>query len=172
MKIPYPSRELVVAALLLSCFAAGATAQQPSQQQDGPALSPATHSARYPEVMCVHCIVPQKDHGYLLHLEIDKDPAVVAMYDRDGVLGARLEPDAAKVSLSAAAATHAGGILAVGGGVMGGFGARTEMNLWCIGMEMVGVSRGQKSWHLPGRPISDLRFATLKLSKFRARLSP
>jgi hypothetical protein len=108
--------------------------------------------------MCVHCIVPQWDHGYLLHLEIDRDPAVVAMYDRDGkkVLGARLEPpDAAKVSLSAAAATHAGGILAVGGGVMGGFGARTEMNLWCIGMEMVGVSRGQS------RGISlDVRLAT------------
>jgi hypothetical protein len=135
MKIPYPSRELVAAAFLLSCFAAGATAQQSSQQQDGPALSPATHSALYPELMCVHCIVPQWDHGYLLHLEIDKDPAMTTMYDRDGkkVLEARLEPpDAAKVSLSAAAATHAGGILAVGGGVMTdgsiqGFIARTDL---------------------------------------------
>jgi hypothetical protein len=71
--------------------------------------------------MCVHCIVPQWDRGYILHLEIDKESAVVTMYDRDGkkVLEARPEPpDAAKVSLSAAASTHAGRILAVGGGVM------------------------------------------------------
>jgi len=32
--------------------------------------------------MCVHSIVPQWDHGYILHLEIDKDPALVTMYDR------------------------------------------------------------------------------------------
>jgi len=71
--------------------------------------------------MCVHCIVPQWDRGYILHLEIDKDPAVVTMYDRDGkkVLEARMAPpDAARVSLLAAAATHAGGILAVGGATM------------------------------------------------------
>jgi hypothetical protein len=57
------------------------------------------------------------------------------MYDRDGkkVLEARMEPpDAAKVSLSAAASTHAGGILAVGGGVMTdgsiqGFIAKTDL---------------------------------------------
>ncbi len=43
------------------------------------------------------------------------------MYDRDGknVLEARIgPPDAAKVSLVSAAATRAGGILAVGGGIM------------------------------------------------------
>ena len=105
----------------MSCLAKVATAQQSAQQLDLPTLSPAVHSALYPEVMCVHCIVPQWDRGYILHLEIDKDPAVVTMYDRDGmkVLEARLEPpDAAKISLSAAASTHAGGILAVGGGVM------------------------------------------------------
>ena len=41
---------------------------------------------------------------YLLHLEIDKDPAVVTMYDRNGkkVLEARMEPpDAVKVSIGA-----------------------------------------------------------------------
>jgi hypothetical protein len=86
-------------------------------------------------VKCVHCIVPQWDHGYILHLEIDKDPAMVTRYDRDGkkVLEARIESaDAAKVSLSAAAATHAGGILAVGGGIMTdgsiqGFIAKTDL---------------------------------------------
>jgi hypothetical protein len=65
--------------------------------------------------------LPEWDHEYLLHLEIDKDPAVVTMYDRDGkkVVEARIgPPDAAKVSLVAAAATRAGGILAVGGGIM------------------------------------------------------
>jgi hypothetical protein len=121
MKIQYQSRDAVLAICLLSCFAACAVAQQASQQQDLPTLSPAVHSALYPEVMCVHCIVPQWDRGYILHLEIDKDPAVVTMYDRDGkkVLEARMAPpDAVKVSLRAAAATHAGGILAVGGATM------------------------------------------------------
>jgi len=121
MKIPYQFRELALTAFLSSCFTVGATAQQSSQPQDLPTLSPAVHSALYPEVMCVHCVVPQWDRGYILHLEIDKDPAVVTMYDRDGkkVLEARMAPpDAAKVSLLAAAATHAGGILAVGGGMM------------------------------------------------------
>jgi hypothetical protein len=121
MRIQYQFRDIVLAVFLLSCFAAGATAQQSSQPQDLPTLSPAVHSALYPEVMCVHCVVPRWDRGYILHLEIDKDPAVVTMYDRDGkkVLEARMAPpDAAKVSLLAAAATHAGGILAVGGGIM------------------------------------------------------
>ncbi|MGB7466964.1 MAG: hypothetical protein WBW14_29030 [Candidatus Acidiferrum sp.] len=112
MRIPYQFRDVVLAALLLSCLAKVATAQQSAQQLDLPTLSPAVHSALCPEVMCVHCIVPQWDRGYILHLEIDKESAVVTMYDRDGkkVLEARPEPpDAAKVSLSAAASTHAGG---------------------------------------------------------------
>ena len=135
MRTPYQFRDVVLAALLLSCLAKAATAQQAPQQLDVPTLSPAVHSALYPEVMCGHCIVPEWDGGYILHLEIDKDPAVVTMYDRDGkkVLEARLEPqDAAKVSLSGAASTHAGGILAVGGGVMTdgsiqGFIAKTDL---------------------------------------------
>jgi len=102
MRIPYQFRDVVLAALLLSCLAKVATAQQSAQQLDLPTLSPAVHSALYPEVMCVHCIVPQWDRGYILHLEIDKESAVVTMYVRDGkkVLEARPEPpDAAKVSL-------------------------------------------------------------------------
>ena len=86
-----------------------------------PTLSPALHSALYPEVMCVHCIVPIWDHGYLLHVEIDRDPAVVTMYDKNGnkVLEARMEPpDAAKVSIGSAGATRTGGIVAIGGGIM------------------------------------------------------
>jgi hypothetical protein len=136
MKIPHRFRELVPAVFLLSCFAVGAAAQQSSQQQqDLPTLCSAVHSALYPEVMCVHCIIPQWDRGYILHREFDKDPAVVTMYDRDGkkVLEARMEPpDAAKISVSAAAATHSGGILAVGGGIMTdgsiqGFIAKTDL---------------------------------------------
>ena len=135
MRIPYQFRDVVLAALLLSCLAKAAPAQQSPQQLDVPTLSPAVHSALYPEVMCDHCIIPQWDHGYILHREFDKDPAVVTMYDRDGkkVLEALMEPpDAAKVSLSAAASTHAGGILAVGGGVMTdgsiqGFIAKTDL---------------------------------------------
>jgi hypothetical protein len=57
------------------------------------------------------------------------------MYDRDAkkVLEARIESaDTAKVSLSATAATHAGGILAVAGGIMTdgsiqGFIAKTDL---------------------------------------------
>jgi len=69
MKIPYQFRELALTAFLSSCFTVGATAQQSSQPQDLPTLSPAVHSALYPEVMCVHCVVPQWDRGYILHLE-------------------------------------------------------------------------------------------------------
>lgn len=71
--------------------------------------------------MCVHCIVPAWDHGYILHREIDEDPTLVTMYDKDGkkILEARIAPpDAAKLSVSAAAATKPGGILAAGGGIM------------------------------------------------------
>jgi hypothetical protein len=96
----------------------GATAQQSSQQQDLPVLSPGVRAALYPEVMW---FTARWDRGYILHLEIDKDPAVATMYDRDGkkVLEARIEPpDAAKVSLVAAGATQAGWILAVGVGIM------------------------------------------------------
>jgi len=115
MRIQYQFRDIVLAVFLYSCFAAGTMAQQSSQQQDLPALSPGVHAA------CVHCIVPQWDRGYILHLEIDKDPAVVTVYDRDGkrVLEARIgPPDVAKVSLVAAGATQTGEILAAGGGIM------------------------------------------------------
>jgi hypothetical protein len=55
---------------------ARAAAQQSSLQQDFPTLSPAAHAALYPEVMCVPLHRAAMDHGYILHLEIDKDPAV------------------------------------------------------------------------------------------------
>lgn len=118
MRIQYQFRDIVLAVFLLSCFAVSATAQESSQQQDLPTLSPGVHAALYPEVPWS---TARWDRGYILHLEIDKDPAVVTMYDRDGkkVLEARIEPsDAAKVSLVAAGATQAGGILAVGAGIM------------------------------------------------------
>jgi hypothetical protein len=47
MKIPYPFRELLRAAFVLSCFAAFVTAQQSSQPQDLSTLSPAVHSALF-----------------------------------------------------------------------------------------------------------------------------
>ena len=118
MRIQYQFRDIILAVFLSSCFAAGAAAQESSQQQDLPTLSPGVHAALYPEVAW---FTARWDRGYILHLEIDKDPAVVTMYDRDGkkVLEARIgPPDAAKVSLVAAGATRAGGILAVGAGIM------------------------------------------------------
>jgi hypothetical protein len=74
MRIPCQFRDVVLAALLLSCLAKAATAQQSPQKLDVPTHSPAVHSALYPEVMRVHGIVPQWDRGYILHLEIDKAP--------------------------------------------------------------------------------------------------
>jgi hypothetical protein len=51
MRMQYRFRDVVLTALLLSCFAAGARAQQSSQQQDHlPTVSPAVHTALYPEV--------------------------------------------------------------------------------------------------------------------------
>jgi len=110
-----------LAAVLLPCFALVTSAQQPSQPQTLVTLSAPIRATLYPEVMCVHCIVPEWDRSYLLHWEFDKDPALVTMYDRNGkkVLDARVVPkDAANVSLIAVGATHAGGILAAGGGTM------------------------------------------------------
>src|SRR5260370_33241361 len=111
MRIQYQFRDVVLAVFLLSCFAAGVTAQESSQQQDLPILSPGVHAALYPEVAW---FTARWDRGHILHLEIDKDPAGVTMYDRDGkkVLEARIgPPGATKGSLVAAGATQAGGIL-------------------------------------------------------------
>lgn len=106
---------------LLSCFAVAASAQQPSQPQTLVPLTEPMGATFYPEVFCDHCIMPEWDRSYLLHLEFDRDPALVTIYDRTGkkVLEARVVPqNAAKVSLSATGATRAGGILAAGGGIM------------------------------------------------------
>jgi hypothetical protein len=62
----------------------GVSGAQQMAEQELPALSPALHAALYPEVMCAGCFVPRWDHGYLVHVEFDKDPAVVTMYDRVG----------------------------------------------------------------------------------------
>ena len=113
--------KVTLAAVLLPCLAPVASAQQPSQPQTLVSLSEPIRATLYPEVICAHCIIPEWDRGYLLHREFDKDAALVTMYDRTGlkVLEARIVPeDTAKVSVSATAATHAGGILAAGGGTM------------------------------------------------------
>jgi hypothetical protein len=47
MRIPYQFRDVVLAALLLSCLPKVATAQQSAQQLDLPTLSPAVHSALF-----------------------------------------------------------------------------------------------------------------------------
>ena len=151
MKIQHQFLQTVLAVFLLLPFAADTQAQQQSQQPGVPTLSPALHSALYPEVMCVHCIVPQGDRGYIVHREFDKDPSMVTMYDRNGkkVLEARLEPrDFAKVSLRAAGAAQTGVILAVGGGTMTdgsiqGFIAKTDL----AGRTVQSVRTGRYSPH-------------------------
>lgn len=136
MKIQRQFLRAVLAVLLLLAFAPDTQAQQQSQQPDVPTLSAALHTALYPEVMCPRCIVPQWDQGYILHRGLlDKGPAVVTMYDRNGkkILESHVEPqDFAKVSIRAAGATQAGAILAVGGGAMTdgsvqGFIAKTDL---------------------------------------------
>jgi hypothetical protein len=113
--------KVTLAAVLLPCFAPIASAQQPAPPQTLVTLSEPMRATLYPEVICAHCIMPEWDRSYLLHWEFDKDPALVTMYDRTGkkVLEARVVPqNAAKVSLGPTSATHAGGILAAGGGIM------------------------------------------------------
>jgi hypothetical protein len=120
MKIRNQFLKAIPLAVLLTCFSTVTGAQQTSTQ-DLPTLSPPLHAALYPEVMCAGCIVPHWDRGYLLHVEFDRDRAVVTMYDRVGkkVLEGRMVPgDAVKGSVRAAGATRAGGILAIGGGIM------------------------------------------------------
>ena len=120
MKIRNQFLKAIPLALVFACFGAVTSGQELSEQ-DLPTLSPPLHAAVFPEVMCERCIVPIWDHDYLLHVEFDRDPAVVTMYDRVGkkVLEARMEPPrAAKVTIQSAGATQTGGIVAIGGGIM------------------------------------------------------
>jgi hypothetical protein len=71
MKIRYRFYEVILVTLFLTCLGALTDAQQTSEQES-PTLSPPLHAALYPEVMCVHCVVPHWDHGYLVHVEIDR----------------------------------------------------------------------------------------------------
>ncbi len=110
MKIRYQFLKAVPLVLVFACFGT-VTSEQMLSEQDLPTLSPALHAALYPEVMCAGCIVPHWDRGYLLHVEFDRDPAVVTMYDRVGkkVLEGRMAPpDAVKASVGATGATRAG----------------------------------------------------------------
>lgn len=119
MRFQSPFRRVTLAAVLIFCFEPFANAQQPSQPQNLVTLSEPMRATLYPEAM--HTIIPEWDRGYLLHWELDKDPALVTMYDRNGkkLLETRVVPqDAARVSLIAVGATHAGGILAAGGAIM------------------------------------------------------
>lgn len=101
-------------ATILTCF----TQVVHAQKQSPPptiSLSEPLRATLYPEVMCAGCIVPEWDGRYLLHKEIDKDPAVVTMYDENGnkVLTARISrSDFYSIFANAIAVTHAGGILA------------------------------------------------------------
>lgn len=89
-----------------------------AQQENAISLSPVLRTSFYPEVMCAHCIVPTWDQHYLLRREIDKDPSLVTMYDRDGkkiVEGRVSLKRAFRISLRAIGATEQGHIVAVGG---------------------------------------------------------
>lgn len=117
MRFPFAFSKVTLAVIVL-CLSEAANAQPSSQPQTIVTLSEPVRTTLYPEVMCPHCIVPSWDRDFLLQLEIDKDPALVSMYDRDGkkMLQANFKPrDAVSASVTAAGATRSGGILAVGG---------------------------------------------------------
>jgi hypothetical protein len=120
MRLQSAFSKVTLAAVVL-CSPVAANAQEVSQAQTIVTLSEPVRTTLYPEIMCPHCIVPSWDWDYLLHLEIDKDPALVSMYDRDGkqMLEAHFKPpNAVSASVGAAGATRSGGILAVGGTAM------------------------------------------------------
>jgi hypothetical protein len=111
---------VIVAAVALF-WSTTAIAQQLPQAQTHVTLSEPDRTTTYPEIICPHCILPSWDRDYVLHMEIDKDPAVVTMYDRDGkqTLEACFKPpNAMNATVGGAGAARSGGILAVGGTAM------------------------------------------------------
>jgi hypothetical protein len=107
--------KLAVLVGILTCITTGLHAQQESLPPSALTLSEPLHTTLYPEVMCVGCVVPEWNGGYLLHREIDKDPAVVTMYDKSGnkVLTGRISLlDYSNVFVLTESVTHAKGILA------------------------------------------------------------
>jgi hypothetical protein len=123
MKIRTPLRFTISAVLLLLLFSTVGRTQEPPQGS-APHLIPSGRATLYPDVMCVGCIVPQWDRGYVLHHEIEKnaDPEhpMVAVFDRDGkrVLDGRIwAPGFASVTVRRLGATHGGGVLASAGGI-------------------------------------------------------
>ena len=108
------------------------------QDQRVTKLSESVYTARYPEIICAHCIVPEWDRGYLFHHEIekntDRDNAMVTMYDREGkkVLSGKIwDAQVVNVTVTTAGAARGGGILAGAVGIMTdgsiqGFLARTD----------------------------------------------
>jgi hypothetical protein len=140
MKPQTQLRKAVFMVFLLPYFSGDGGAQQPTQRQDSSSLSAPVHAALFPEVMCVHCILPEWERGYILHHEIERnaDPEhpMVTMFDRNGkrVLEGRIwAPDFTSVSVITSGATHAGEILAGAGGIMSngsieGFIAKTDLS--------------------------------------------
>lgn len=147
MRPQSPFFKVALVTVMLSGFAPIVSAQQPHNPQALATLSEPMRATLYPEVFCDHCIMPEWDRSYLLHLEFDRDPALVTMYDRTGkkALEARVVPqNAAKVSLTTTGATHAGGILAAGGGIMtDGSGHRFIAKTDTVGRTVQSVDTGR-----------------------------
>jgi hypothetical protein len=92
-----------------------------AQEPTALSLTSAERTVPYPEVICVHCIVPVWDQHFLLHSELDTDPALVTMYDRDGkklIEGRVTLPGTFDISVRALGATSDGTIIAGGGAGM------------------------------------------------------
>jgi len=117
MRFQFPFTKTSVAAVVLFCLAT-TTNGQLSGSKTTVTLSEPMRTTYYPEIICPHCIIPHWDRDHLFRLEIDKDPALVSMFDRDGkkVLEADFKPsDAVSASVAATGSAHSGGILAAGG---------------------------------------------------------
>lgn len=120
-----PIFEFTLVAMSLLCFSAGARAQDQPQGTEAGRISETLRAVSYPEVIYGGGFVPDWDHGYVIHHEIEinssPDAPMVVMYDASGkrVREGRIWPlGAGSVRIRRTAATRDGAILAVGWAVM------------------------------------------------------
>jgi len=124
-KVTTRTLELILGLALLLLFAASALAQEQALPSGAGQISPTLRSVAYPEAIYPHGIMPDWDHGYVIHYEIEMnsspDTPMVVMYDSTGkrIREGRIWPQGAgSVRVRRTAATRDGAILASGGAIM------------------------------------------------------
>jgi hypothetical protein len=129
---------ICLAFLIFTAMNLRAQGQTPSEQAGH--ISSTLRSQDYPEILYPNGFVPDWDHGYMIHHEIEAynrpDEPMVTMYDETGkrVREGRIWPrSAGSVRIRRAAATHDGAILAGGWAIMqdgsiSGYIAKTDLS--------------------------------------------